>query len=120
MNELSEIFLKIALIAYGFACGLFILVFPLSLDHILLSIALGVSFLFTIIGLVGGLICLTFDPDRNDPRIPLLAHAILKDEETTEKEMEVAKNYFLKISDGDEKKTEKKSIYLKVNLKILI
>ena len=61
-----------------------------------------------------------FDPDANDPRIPLLACAVLKDEETTEKEMEVAKNYFLKISDGDEKKTEKKSIYLKVNLKILI
>jgi uncharacterized tellurite resistance protein B-like protein len=57
-----------------------------------------------------------FDPDANDPRIPLLACAVLKDEETTEKEMEVAKNYFLKISDGDEKKTEKKVDLLKSKL----
>jgi uncharacterized tellurite resistance protein B-like protein len=57
-----------------------------------------------------------FDPDANDPRIPLLACAVLKDEETTEKEMEVAKNYFLKISDGDEKKTGKKVDLLKSKL----
>ena len=116
MNELLNIFSKIALIGYGFFVGLGILYFNLSLDHILLSIALGVSFLFAIIGWVGFIICLTFDPDRNDPRIPLLAHAILKDEEASEKEMEVAKKYFLKISDGDEKKTKNKVIILKEQL----
>jgi DnaJ-domain-containing protein 1 len=120
MNELLNIFSKIALIGYGFACGLWILFEFLGLDHILLNMWCGIAFwgsaLFAIIGWVGVLICLTFDPDRNDPRIPLLAHAILKDEEASEKEMEVAKKYFLKISDGDEKKTKNKVIILKEQL----
>ena len=119
MNELSLIFLKIALIASCFFVGLRIFADSLSSDHILLNmcfIAYFGSALFAIIGSVGFAICLTFDPDRNDPRIPLLAHAILKDEEASEKEMEVAKKYFLKISDGDEKKTKNKVFILKEQL----
>jgi DnaJ-domain-containing protein 1 len=120
MNELLNIFSKIALIGYGFISGLLILVVFLGLDHILSNMWCGIAFwvsaLSAIIGLVGFIICLTFDPDRNDPRIPLLAHAILKDEEASEKEMEVAKKYFLKISDGDEKKTKNKVIILKEQL----
>ena len=115
MNELFEKIIKIALIAFVFAVGLQILVD----SHILWlmgGVTMGVSTLFAIIGLVGFIICLIFDPDRNDPRIPLLACAVLKDGETTEKEMEVAKNYFLKISDGDEKKTGKKVDLLKSKL----
>jgi DnaJ-domain-containing protein 1 len=115
MNELFEKIIKIALIAFVFAVGLQILVD----SHILWlmgGVTMGVSTLFAIIGLVGFIICLIFDPDRNDPRIPLLACAVLKDGETTEKEMEVAKKYFLKISDGDEKKARKKVHILKRKL----
>ena len=120
MNELFEKILIIASIALSvFVVGLQILVFFLSFDHILMimgGIALVVSFLFTMIGLVGFIICLIFDSDENDPRIPLLGRAILKDEEASEKEMEVAKKYFLKISDGDEKKARKKVHILKRKL----
>jgi DnaJ-domain-containing protein 1 len=120
MNEFFEKILIIASIALSvFIVGLCILGFFLSFDHILMimgGIAFGVSFLFAIIGLVGFIICLIFDSDENDPRIPLLGRAILKDEEASEKEMEVAKKYFLKISDGDEKKARKKVHILKRKL----